>query len=341
MLTLSLFFAATQELSAKVAELEDELLRVEHERLEAQRAEQARAAAARITVTEPSRVGSGAGVVRLGAMPANPAAPTVVNVSLPPAPTSSSLSSAQTAAPMHSRTQLRQHHAGSPAPIGSATAAVQQALDYAAPSALREYADPFPSAGRRTSQTSEASATESQGSDEQHTSFDSVGSGAGSTGAGADTRGTMGLPAAVRAAARSAVVAGRVVTQERQLGDGKVERKYSDGTRIVTFRNGTEKELTRSGVTIVRFVNGDIKETDPTTQEVVYYYAEANTTHTTLPDGTEMFEFPTGQVLYRHDGCENAALEEQLPDSSSHLLVSLPFCADVAVAVAHGSCSAL
>lgn len=48
--------------------------------------------------------------------------------------------------------------------------------------------------------------------------------------------------------------------QERQLGDGKVERRYGDGRRVVTFRNGTEKELTPDGRTIVRFVNGDIKE---------------------------------------------------------------------------------
>jgi centromere protein J len=85
------------------------------------------------------------------------------------------------------------------------------------------------------------------------------------------------------------------VVQERQLGDGKVERKYSDGRRVVTFRNGTEKELTADGQTIVRFGNGDVKRTNPQTGAVVYYYAEAQTTHTTLADGTETFEFPSGQ----------------------------------------------
>ena len=116
------------------------------------------------------------------------------------------------------------------------------------------------------------------------------------------------------------------------MGDGKVERRYSDGTRIVSFRNGTEKELAPDGTSIVRFVNGDVKQvwcrdvtprlfaealgvnhillrhslflavltvpaqTFPATGKVVYYYAEARTTHTTAADGTETFEFPSGQV---------------------------------------------
>ncbi len=50
-----------------------------------------------------------------------------------------------------------------------------------------------------------------------------------------------------------------VILQERQMGDGKVERRYADGRRVVTFRNGTEKELAPDGRTVVRFVNGDIK----------------------------------------------------------------------------------
>jgi hypothetical protein len=140
---------------------------------------------------------------------------------------------------------------------------------------------------------------------------------------------SVGVPAAV--------VAAPSLVLERVVGDGKVERRYSDGRRVVTFRNGTEKELAADGHSIVRFVNGDIKtvralpvphtlsrggpldwapammwspksshtswfdslcpyQTYPSTGDVVYYYAEAKTTHTTSLDGTETFQFPTGQV---------------------------------------------
>lgn len=37
-------------------------------------------------------------------------------------------------------------------------------------------------------------------------------------------------------------------------------------------------------------------QSDPSNGHVVYFYAEARTKHTTLPDGTEMFDFPSGQV---------------------------------------------
>ena len=129
---------------------------------------------------------------------------------------------------------------------------------------------------------------------------------------------------------RSSDNASPTLVLERTVGEGKIERRYSDGTRIVSFRNGTEKELAPDGTSIVRFVNGDIKQacepctavpflavtlsrsvpilsrialgtldlvqTFPTTGMVVYYYAEAKTTHTTAADGTETFEFPSGQV---------------------------------------------
>ena len=138
---------------------------------------------------------------------------------------------------------------------------------------------------------------------------------------------------------RSSDNASPTLVLERTVGEGKIERRYSDGTRIVSFRNGTEKELAPDGTSIVRFVNGDIKQacepctavpflavtlsrsvpilsrialgtldlvqTFPTTGMVVYYYAEAKTTHTTAADGTETFEFPSGQVCacQRADGC--------------------------------------
>jgi hypothetical protein len=76
----------------------------------------------------------------------------------------------------------------------------------------------------------------------------------------------------------------------------RVEEVKPDGSRVIKYRNGTIKEVDPSGKSIIIFTNGDSKKTDPTTGMVVYFYAQANTTHTTYKDGTEIYEFPNGQV---------------------------------------------
>ena len=78
--------------------------------------------------------------------------------------------------------------------------------------------------------------------------------------------------------------------------DGKRERRFKSGRRQLWFRNGTEKEIGNDGSATVRFANGDIKKTHSDTGLVVYFYASANTTHTTYGNGVEIFEFPNGQV---------------------------------------------
>ncbi|XP_077996456.1 centrosomal P4.1-associated protein-like [Glandiceps talaboti] len=78
--------------------------------------------------------------------------------------------------------------------------------------------------------------------------------------------------------------------------DGKVECIYNSGRRVITFTNGTRKEISPDGQTIiVSFFNGDIKQIMPD-QRVIYYYAEAKTTHTTYPDGLEVLQFPNNQI---------------------------------------------
>ncbi len=78
--------------------------------------------------------------------------------------------------------------------------------------------------------------------------------------------------------------------------DGKKEQRFADGRRYIWFRNGTEKEIKVDGSSTVKFGNGDIKTVDGRTRKVKYFYSKANTTHTTFPDGIEVFEFPNGQV---------------------------------------------
>ena len=71
-----------------------------------------------------------------------------------------------------------------------------------------------------------------------------------------------------------------------------MERIYSNGAREILFTNGTRKQVSADGQSvIVSFFNGDIKQVLPD-QRVVYYYSEAQTTHTTYPDGLEILQFP-------------------------------------------------
>ncbi|XP_062313672.1 centromere protein J isoform X3 [Osmerus eperlanus] len=78
--------------------------------------------------------------------------------------------------------------------------------------------------------------------------------------------------------------------------DGKTERLLPCGGRLILFPNGTRKEVSADGQTAkVTFFNGDIKQVLGD-QRVVYYYAEAQTTHTTYPDGMEVLQFPNNQT---------------------------------------------
>lgn len=78
--------------------------------------------------------------------------------------------------------------------------------------------------------------------------------------------------------------------------DGKVEKVYKNGCRVILFPNGTRKEVSADGKTItVTFFNGDVKQVMPD-QRVIYYYAAAQTTHTTYPEGLEVLHFSSGQI---------------------------------------------
>ncbi|XP_020782587.1 centromere protein J isoform X2 [Boleophthalmus pectinirostris] len=85
--------------------------------------------------------------------------------------------------------------------------------------------------------------------------------------------------------------------QEEVLGlDGKVEQVLSNGARLIVFPNGTKKEVSPDGQTVkVTFFNGDTKELTAD-QRVIYFYAEAKTTHITYPDGMEVLLFPNKQT---------------------------------------------
>ncbi|XP_026701691.1 T-complex protein 10A homolog [Athene cunicularia] len=86
------------------------------------------------------------------------------------------------------------------------------------------------------------------------------------------------------------------VQEKIEYHDGKVEEVLTDGRRIITFRNGTKKEISADKrMTMISFFNGDIKKIMPD-QRVIYYYADAKTTHTAYPDGLEVLQFPNNQI---------------------------------------------
>ncbi|XP_051471242.1 centromere protein J-like [Apus apus] len=86
------------------------------------------------------------------------------------------------------------------------------------------------------------------------------------------------------------------VQEKIEYRDGKVEEVLTDGRRIITFRNGTKKEISADKrMTTINFFNGDVKKIMPD-QSMIYYYADAQTTHTVYPDGLEVLRFPNNQI---------------------------------------------
>ncbi|XDV41340.1 hypothetical protein PO909_010227 [Leuciscus waleckii] len=108
------------------------------------------------------------------------------------------------------------------------------------------------------------------------------------------------------------------VREETHYPDGRVERLFLNGCRVITFRNGTKKEIGVDKSVTVSFFNGDVKRTlaDGT---VIYYYCDAQTTHSTYPSGLEVVQFPNNQREKHHpDGTR----EISFPDGTIKILHS-------------------
>ena len=45
-----------------------------------------------------------------------------------------------------------------------------------------------------------------------------------------------------------------------RYADGKIEKLYADGRKVIQFSNGTKKEILPDGHSIVYFTNGDVKK---------------------------------------------------------------------------------
>lgn len=105
---------------------------------------------------------------------------------------------------------------------------------------------------------------------------------------------------------------------ERPLEQGRIERRYADGSRVLAFANGTEKERRPDGTLIVRFSNGDVQRTLPAASSTgpsagagaialpslseLYYFAASGTLQGTFAGsgGVTAFAFANGQVEVTH-----------------------------------------
>ncbi|GFN76839.1 centromere protein j [Plakobranchus ocellatus] len=113
-------------------------------------------------------------------------------------------------------------------------------------------------------------------------------------------------PSPVKSAAKQAMEKAVVdkgdpaVFTENLHQDGKLEKTFRTGAKEILFPNGTLKEISADGQTIIcRLANGDIRQIFPD-HRVVYIFSEPEIMQTTFPDGMETFQFQNGQVERRY-----------------------------------------
>ncbi|XP_062423234.1 centromere protein J isoform X2 [Rhea pennata] len=102
------------------------------------------------------------------------------------------------------------------------------------------------------------------------------------------------------------------IQKEIAYPDGKVEKVLKNGCHLIFFPNGTWKKVSSDGKTVtITFFNGDVKQVMPD-ETVIYYYADAKTTHTTYSDGLEVLQFSNGQIEKHYpDGRKEITFPDQ------------------------------
>jgi hypothetical protein len=116
------------------------------------------------------------------------------------------------------------------------------------------------------------------------------------------------LSEAAAAAGRGAGAEGvHALLSERSLEGGRVERRYADGSRVLVFGNGTEKERRTDGTAIVRYSNGDVQRTLPSAPTALAPAAQSMASSFTLspplhdqppqPQLVELYYFAASQTL--------------------------------------------
>ena len=70
----------------------------------------------------------------------------------------------------------------------------------------------------------------------------------------------------------------------------------SNASRVLTFANGARKEIRDDSSSIIRFANGDVQIFNKTGGSIAYYHAKSKVVQVATRDGSEIYEFPNGQV---------------------------------------------
>ncbi|XP_025278533.3 T-complex protein 10A homolog 2 isoform X1 [Canis lupus dingo] len=96
-----------------------------------------------------------------------------------------------------------------------------------------------------------------------------------------------------------------------QHPDGMVVQGLGNGCDVIPLSKGTGKDRGAGGkATVLRYLNGDVKKILPD-QRVIYYYADAQITRTTYPNGLEVVQFPNKQTEKHHpDGSKEIVLPD-------------------------------
>lgn len=84
------------------------------------------------------------------------------------------------------------------------------------------------------------------------------------------------------------------VSPGTQCRKGRDLTTTKHGNRILTYRNGTKKEIRSDGSSIITYVNGDTKTDDGLV--ISYYHAADKTTHSKHPNGLQVYEYHNRQV---------------------------------------------
>jgi len=77
-------------------------------------------------------------------------------------------------------------------------------------------------------------------------------------------------------------------------------RRVSNGTELISYGNGSTKEIHPDGTTVTKFANGDIKTHRADTNTTSYHYAACNVTRISCQDGSTVLEFPKQGQTERH-----------------------------------------
>ncbi|CCW61807.1 unnamed protein product [Phytomonas sp. EM1] len=100
-----------------------------------------------------------------------------------------------------------------------------------------------------------------------------------------------------------------IITSTTQADSpNKREIAYRSGKKEIHYANGTVKVVLPSQHVILHFTNGDIKCTFPSGKST-YWYDTAQTSHTQLPSGVQLFEF-----------CATGQSERHMPDGTKEIL---------------------